>query len=86
MPTITKETPYFHPLTDAPPQNQAKGEGSRLHTTYFEFRLTLPTIVAVAATGLSDSELLVAAEKAGTFEFLDSTEEDGYNDLLQKNE
>lgn len=33
---------------------------------------------------LSDSELLVAAEKAGTFRFLEAPEEDGYNDLLKK--
>jgi hypothetical protein len=35
---------------------------------------------------LSDSELLVAAEKAGTFLFLEAPEEDGYNDLLKKRE
>ena len=86
MPTITRETPYFHRLDDSPPADLAKGEGSKLHSTYFEFRLTLPIIVAVAATELSDSELLVAAEKAGTFEFLNSPEEDRYNDLLKKNE
>jgi hypothetical protein len=85
MPTITRETPYFHRLADSPPDNRASGEGSKLHTTYFEFRLTLPTIADVSATELSDSELLVAAEKAGTFEFLNSPEEDDYNDLLKKN-
>jgi len=35
---------------------------------------------------LSDSELLIAAEKAGTFQFLDAPEEDGYNDLVKKRE
>jgi hypothetical protein len=35
---------------------------------------------------LSDSELLIAAEKAGTFQFLEAPEEDGYNDLLKKRE
>jgi hypothetical protein len=30
--------------------------------------------------------LLVAAEKAGTFDFLNGPEEDGYNDLLKKRE
>ncbi len=86
MPTVTQETPHFYRLNDAPPADLTKGEGSKLHSTYFEFRLTLPVIVAVAATELSDSELLVAAEKAGTFEFLNAAEEDGYNDLLKKNE
>jgi hypothetical protein len=86
MPTITRETPYFHQLADSAPENRASGEGSKLHTTYFEFRVSLPAIAAVATTELSDSELLVAAEKAGTFEFLNSSEEDGYNDLLKKNE
>ena len=86
MSTITRETPHFHQLDDSPPADLAKGEGTKLHSTYFEFRVTLPIIVAVAATELSDSELLVAAEKAGTFEFLNAPEEDGYNDLLKKNE
>jgi hypothetical protein len=31
---------------------------------------------------MSDSELLVAAEQTGTFDFLDAPEEDGYNDLF----
>jgi hypothetical protein len=84
MPTITRETPHFHRLDNSPPADLAKGEGSKLHSTYFEFRLTLPMIVTVAATELSDSELLVAAEKSGTFEFLNAPGEDGYNDLLQK--
>ena len=84
MPTITRETPHFHQLNDSPPADLAKGEGSKLHSTYFEFRLTLPVVVAVEVTELSDSELLVAAEKAGTFEFLNAPEEDGYNDLLKK--
>lgn len=35
---------------------------------------------------LSDSELLIAAERAGTFQFLDAPEEDGYNDLLKTRE
>lgn len=35
---------------------------------------------------LLDSELLIAAEKAGTFQFLDAPEEDGYNDLVKKRE
>jgi hypothetical protein len=86
MPTITRETPHFHRLDNSSPADLAKGEGSKLHSTYFEFRLTLPMIVAVAVTELSDSELLVAAEKAGTFKFLNAPEEDGYNDLLKKNE
>jgi hypothetical protein len=84
MPTTTRETPYFHRLDHAVPLDLAKGEGSKLHSTYFEFRLTFPVIINVAATELSDSELLIAAEKAGTFEFLNSPQEDGYNDLLEK--
>ena len=85
MPTITRETPYFHRLADSPPEDWASGEGSKLHTTYFEFRMTLPAIAAASSVELSDCELLVAAEKVGTFEFLNSPEEDGYNDLLKKN-
>jgi hypothetical protein len=32
---------------------------------------------------LSDRELLLAAEQAGTFDFLDSPEEDVYGDLRE---
>ena len=84
MSTITQETPYFHTLEETPPAARAKG--SELHSTYFEFRVTLPVVMEAAVSEMSGSELLVAAEKAGTFDFLNGSEEDGYNDLLPKRE
>ena len=86
MSTITQETPHFHSLEDAAPAGLSRGKGSELHSTYFEFRVTCPVVVGAAVSEMSDSELLVAAEKAGTFEFLNAPEEDGYNDLLPKRE
>ncbi len=86
MSTITKEPPNnFFSLPDQPvPADMGRGEGSKLHSTYFEFRVTLPVIGGVAVAEMSNAELLVAAEKAGTFDFLNGPEEDGYNDLLKK--
>lgn len=86
MNTITQESPHFHRLDQPSAAGLAKSEGSKLHSTYFEFHLTLPVVIGVAVAEMSDSELLMAAEKAGTFEFLNAPEEDGYNDLLPKRE
>jgi FixJ family two-component response regulator len=86
MSTTTQETPHFHSLEDEASADLAKTRGSELHSTYFEFRVTLPVVIGVAVSEMSDTELLLAAEKAGTFEFLNTPEEDGYNDLLPKRE
>ena len=86
MNTTTQETPHFQRFTEPASAGVAKGEGSKLHTTYFEFHVNLPVLVGVAVSEMSDSELLVAAEKAGTFDFLNAPEEDGYNDLLPPRE
>ena len=86
MKTTTQETPHFHRLNQPAVDAFAKGEGSKLHSTYFEFHVTLPVVIGVGVSEMSGSELLVAAEKAGTFDFLNAPEEDGYNDLLPKRE
>jgi len=86
MNTTTVETPEFLQFEKARPVGLATGEGSKLHSTYFEFRVTFPVVTGVAVTEMLDSELLVAAEKAGTFDFLNAPEEDAYNDLLKKAE
>jgi len=83
--TTTQETPHFHRLNQ-PADKLAKSEGSKLHSTYFEFHVTLPVVIGVAVSEMLDSELLVAAEKAGTFDFLKEPQEDGYNDLLPPRE
>jgi FixJ family two-component response regulator len=86
MNTITQETPHYQRFNEPASANLAKGEGSKLHSTYFEFYVNLPVVAGVAVSEMSDSELLVAAEKAGTFDFLNAPEEDGYNDLLPARE
>lgn len=68
------------------PAPESVGEGSKLHTTYFEVRVTIPVTAEIAIQELSSDELLVATEKAGTFAFLDAPEEDGYNDLRENRE
>jgi hypothetical protein len=67
-------------------EERAHGEGTKLNTTYFEVQVTYAIPGDVEPQELSDDELLVAAEKAGTFEFLNAPEEDGYNDLLPPRE
>jgi hypothetical protein len=84
MNVLTQETPVMKVIQK--PEPDSIGEGSKLHTTYFEVRVTMPVTIEVAAQELSTDELLVAAEKAGTFAFLDAPEEDGYNDLRESRE
>lgn len=86
MNTMTQETTGLQIIKKPAPANLASGEGSQLHTSYFEFRVAFPVVFEVAVPELSDEELLRAADKTGTFEFLDAPEEDGYNDLLPKRE
>jgi FixJ family two-component response regulator len=86
MNTITQETPLFQRFSEPASAKLSRGEGSKLHSTYFEFHVNLPVVIGVAVSEMSDSELLVAAEKAGTFDFLNTPEEDGYNDLLPPRE
>ena len=86
MNTTTQETSHFQQFNEPASAKLAKGEGSKLHSTYFEFHVNLPVVIGVAVSEMSDSELLVAADKAGTFDFLNAPEEDGYNDLLPARE
>lgn len=72
--------------------NQANAEcvqlegTSRLKESYFFFECTYSPPIEVCVSELTDSELLSAADGAGTFDFLDSPEEDIYNDVLKKSE
>lgn len=61
-------------------------EGTRLKVTFFQFQITLPTIEAAETIELSDNELLSVAARGGSFDLLDSPEEDIYNDLAKKSE
>jgi hypothetical protein len=89
MNTITQETPYYYVIEKAAKpskQERAVVEGSKLHSTYFEIRITFPVLFEIASQEMTDAELVFAAERTGTFDFLNSSEEDGYNDLIKKRE
>jgi hypothetical protein len=58
-------------------------EPAKVHcgdTVYYEFAWVFPPPVVE----LTDREVLMLAEDSGAFTFLDSPEEDIYNDLLAK--
>lgn len=86
MSTSTRETPYFHSMRDEGSAAVPQGRGTELHSTYFEFHVTLPDVIVGPAEELSGSELLRAAQLTGTFDFLHAPEEDGYNDLMPPRE
>lgn len=52
-------------------------EGSRLNYNYYRFVIEFPQ--AVPYQELTDEEILTLADKAGTFDFLYSPEEDIYD-------
>ena len=83
---LTQESPTFERVDQVEPAEGIKCEGSRLNATYFQFCVTFPMAGNAPSVELSDSELLVAAEKAGTFDFLNSPAEDACHDLLKKQE
>jgi hypothetical protein len=85
---VTLEQPgYYQKANDADLSHLARPEGSRFKVTYFQFNVTFPpAMTEIPSVEFSDSELLMIAEKAGTFDFLNSPEEDIYNDVLKKSE
>jgi len=83
---LTQESPTFERVDHVEPAEGVRCEGSRLNATYFQFYVTFPIAANAPSVELSDSELLVAAEKAGTFDFLNSPAEDACHDLLKKQE
>ena len=87
MNTTLEQPRYFQKVDETDLSRRVKPEGSRLKVDYFEFHVTFPPPIAeVPTVELSDSELLTATEKSGTFDFLNSPEEDIYNDVLKKSE
>lgn len=76
---------YFQKSDGADLSQRAQPSGSQFKVNYFQFYVTFPPPVAdIPTVELSDSELLAAADKAGTFDFLNSPEEDIYADALKK--
>ncbi len=83
---LTDEAPTFERVDQVEPAAGIQCEGSQLNATYFQFYVTFPMAVDAPSVELSDSELLVPAEKAGTFDLLNSPEAVACNELLQKRE
>ncbi len=83
---LTHESPTFERVDQVEPAAGIQCEGSQLNATYFQFYVTFPMAVDAPSVELSDSELLLAAEKAGAFDFPNSPQEDACDDLLQKRE
>lgn len=72
-----------------PPSGEtfATFEGSRWNESFFYYEITVSACVPTDRTvEMSDTDLLRAAEIAGTFEFLNEPGEDIYNDLARKPE
>ncbi len=61
-------------------------EGTKLETSFFQFSVTYAAVVPTEMLEMSDSQLLRAAEKSGTFSFLDAPGEDIYDDLAKRRE
>ncbi len=88
MNTTTQSDPEQRLIaTETEPQEAiAKGEGNELFETYFEYEFICPVQIScpVIPEEMSDRELILAAEKAGTFGFWDAASEDVYNTLLNE--
>jgi hypothetical protein len=52
--------------------------------SYVEFEFVFPDMVYALNSDLDDHEVLLLAGNSGSFAFLDSPEEDIYNDLIKK--
>jgi hypothetical protein len=77
--------PFYQAVNKPDLSLRPKAEGSKFKVNYFTFSVTLPICATdFQLVELSDSELLLFTEKAGTFDFLNSPEEDVYNDVLKK--
>jgi hypothetical protein len=69
------------------PRNQPVREGERLCVSYIELEYVFPDVnIAPVKEELTENELIQLAESVGSFSFLDSPEEDIYNDVLNKAE
>lgn len=77
---LTQERPMQSFVGLASGRQVAVSKGTELSVGYFEFKVFLPRMVIQIGDSFSDSELLIAAEQAGTFKFWDGPEEDIYND------
>jgi hypothetical protein len=88
MSTITQSDPEqrFTVMEMGPQEAIASGEGNELFESYFEYEFVFPVQLScfIIAREMTDRELILAAEKVGTFSFWDAPSEDVYNTLLNE--
>lgn len=75
MNTLVRESPAVYFEGKAKDADQVIEEFS---SSFFHFRVELPSFILPAQAELSDTDLLLAAEAAGTFRFLDDDAENLY--------
>ncbi|MGD0252662.1 MAG: hypothetical protein ABSC01_08190 [Verrucomicrobiota bacterium] len=74
----------FAEVTGAP-TNKVSGVGEEPFISYTELMCVFAPLV-FSITEMSDNEVVQLAESSASFAFLDSPEEDIYNDLLKSKE
>lgn len=77
----TAEQPvYIQKMDETDISGRTMATGSELMVHYFHYTMTFPvTAVDLSKVEMSDSELLIAASRSGTFDFLNDPAEDRYN-------
>ncbi len=87
MNATIEQPPYYQKVDETDMSRRAMPEGTVFESSYFQFCIIFPPpVIDMVAAELSDSELLTAIDKSGTFDFLNSPEEDIYNDMPKKPE
>ncbi len=67
------------------PENEVIGIGAKPFASYTELQFAFSQVF-VSIAEMSDNEVVQLAESSNSFAFLDSPEEDIYNDLLKSKE
>lgn len=75
MNTVIKELPAIYFEGKAKDKDQVVEE---ISSSFFHFKVELPSFNMLAPEEMSDEALLLAAEAAGTFRFLDADGENTY--------
>lgn len=76
-------TPLEAPLQIEQPACEIGAHGGSASTHFYSWEFVFPNGIAVIQPELTEKEIIQLAESSGSFSFLDSAEEDVYNDLLK---
>jgi hypothetical protein len=71
-------------VSQADAQDEFANRANKPLDCYIELEFVFPDVLYAQDSNLNDREVLKLAENAGSFAFLDSSEEDIYNDLIKK--